>query len=204
MKLVILLVLVGAFFSCQRPAAATEPLIPEGITYLTREAWGAHAPVLSMRPHQLTRLTIHHTATSQLPDRTLADKLRSLQKFSQQESPLADGRMKPAWADIPYHLYVDVHGEVGEARDLNYAGDSNTSYDPAGHLLIVVEGNFEKEDITPAQMKTLEKLLPALAKKYGITADSLGAHKDFADTACPGARLYGELPHFRRLLTGQQ
>ncbi|MDX5418798.1 MAG: peptidoglycan recognition protein family protein [Hymenobacteraceae bacterium] len=199
-QIILLLVLAGAFFSCHRPAASTEPLIPEGIAYLSREAWGANAPVLPMRPHKLTRLTIHHTATKQSPDRSLADKLRSLQKFSQEESPLADGRTKPAWADIPYHLYVDVHGQVGEARDLNYAGDSNTSYDPAGHLLVVLEGNFEKEPIALAQMKTLEKLLPALAKKYGIPADSLGAHKDFADTACPGTLLYNELPHLKKLL----
>ncbi|MHC2992372.1 N-acetylmuramoyl-L-alanine amidase, partial [Pontibacter sp. HJ8] len=118
--------------------------MPEGIAYLSREAWGAKAPVLPMRSHQLTRLTIHHTATTQSTSRSLADKMRALQKFSQEDSPLASGKMKPAWADIPYHLYVDVHGEVAEGRDIQYAGDSNTSYDPAGHLLVVVEGNFEK------------------------------------------------------------
>jgi hypothetical protein len=157
-----------------------------------------------MRSHQLTRLTIHHTATTQSPDRALADKMRALQKFSQEDSPLASGRMKPAWADIQYHLYVDVHGEVAQGRDLNYAGDSNTSYDPAGHLLVVVEGNFEKEAITPNQMKTLELLVPALAKRYSIPADSLGGHKDFAQTSCPGAGLYAELPRLQQLVAKQR
>lgn len=204
-KEVLALVLCAVLSGCQQPAATSDtPLIPEGITYLSREEWGANLPVLPMSPHNLTRLTIHHTGVPQLFDRSLSDKLRNLQKFSQEESPLADGRMKPVWADIPYHLYVDVHGGVGEARDLNYAGDSNTSYDPRGHLLVVVEGNFEKEAITPAQMKTLEKLLPALAKRFGIPADSLGAHKDFADTACPGAGLYAELPRFRQVVAWQR
>jgi hypothetical protein len=210
-KIVLILALAGTVLGCQRPGVATlekavvtseAPLIPEGISYLPRAEWGANAPVLPMREHTITRLTIHHTGVPQLFDRSLTDKLRNLQKFSQEDSPLADGRMKPAWADIPYHLYVDVHGAVGEARDLRYAGDSNTSYDPAGHLLVVVEGNFEKETITSAQMATLEKLVPALAKKYSIPADSLGGHQDFADTSCPGAGLYAELPGFKQLIRG--
>ncbi len=178
--------------------------MPEGIAFLSREDWGAKAPVLPMRAHRLTRLTLHHTATTQLPDRSLEDKLRALQKFSQEDSPLADGRMKPAWADIPYHLYVDVHGAVGEGRDIHYAGDSNTSYDPAGHLLVVVEGNFEEEELTPAQMKTLERLVPALTKRYSIPADSIAAHKDFAQTSCPGTRLYNEIPRLQQLVAKQR
>ncbi len=126
--------------------------------------------------------------------------MKALQQFSQKESPLADGRMKPSWADIPYHLYVDVHGEVAEGREVNYAGDSNTAYDPAGHLLVVVEGNFEEEEITPKQMKTLELLVPALAKQYRIPADSIATHKDFAQTACPGKKLYEQIPHLQQLV----
>lgn len=209
-KHLLILVLLGVLLACRQPpgpyagqtakdVAALQ--LPTGIAYLNRQEWGANAPVLPMRPHKLSRLTLHHTATMQQPNRNLADKLRGLQKFSQEESPLADGRTKPAWADIPYHLYVDVHGKVGEARDLRYAGDSNTSYDPAGHLLVVVEGNFEQELLTEAQRHTLEQLLPALAKQYGLTDNSLGTHKDFAETACPGTNLYKELPRLRGLVS---
>ncbi|WP_242927870.1 peptidoglycan recognition protein family protein [Pontibacter vulgaris] len=182
---------------------ASKKVIPASITYLTREAWGANPPVLPMRSHTLTRLTIHHTATRQLPEKTLGDKMRSLQKFSQAESLLADGRMKPAWADIPYHLYVDVNGEVGQGRDIMYAGDSNTAYDPAGHLLVVVEGNFEEEELTQKQMKTLHLLVPALAKRYKIPADSIATHKDYAQTACPGKKLYTEVGQLQQLVRKQ-
>ena len=204
-KILLLSLLVSFLLGCQRPAteSAAKQLMPKGISYLPREAWGANPPVLPMRSHTLTRLTIHHTATRQLPEKPLTDKMRALQKFSQEDSPLADGRMKPAWADIPYHLYVDVHGEVAQGRDLHYAGDSNTSYDPAGHLLIVVEGNFEEEAITPAQMRTLNVLVPAMAQRFSISADSLGGHKDFAQTSCPGNALYAQLPHFQSLLKNQ-
>ncbi|OKL40389.1 peptidoglycan recognition protein family protein [Pontibacter flavimaris] len=180
--------------SCQRPA--TQQPVPNGMSFLSREAWGAKAAVLPMRSHTIHRLTIHHTATRQATDRTLTDKMRALQKFSQEESALASGKTKPVWADIPYHLYVDCNGEVAEGRELGYAGDSNTAYDPAGHLLVVVEGNFEVEEITAKQLATLERLIPALARQYSIPADSIGGHLDFAQTQCPGKLLYERLPHF--------
>ncbi|MBC5994478.1 peptidoglycan recognition protein family protein [Pontibacter cellulosilyticus] len=202
-NILLLLLTLGWLQSCLQPTTASGP-VPESITYLARDAWGAKPPVLPMRSHTLRRLTIHHTGTPQVPGRTLEDKMRALQKFSQEESPLADGRMKKPWADIPYHLYVDVKGDVAEGRDLNYAGDSNTNYDPAGHLLVVVEGNFEKEQITPDQMKTLEILVPALAKRYNISADSLGGHKDFAQTSCPGNALYLQLGRFQKLMQGKR
>ncbi len=156
-----------------------------------------------MRSHTLNRLTIHHTATRQVPERALAEKMRALQKFSQEESALASGKTKPVWADIPYHLYVDCNGEVAEGRELGYAGDSNTAYDPTGHLLVVVEGNFEVEEVTAKQLATLEVLIPALARKYNIPADSIGGHLDFAQTQCPGKVLYEKLPDFQKLVAGQ-
>ncbi|WP_246596979.1 peptidoglycan recognition protein family protein [Pontibacter aydingkolensis] len=197
-----MILVAGLLLNCQQPVTSSRP-VPESINYLSRDAWSANPPVLPMRSHTLRRLTIHHTGTPQAPGRKLEDKMRALQKFSQEESPLADGRIKKPWADIPYHLYVDVRGEVAEGRDLNFAGDSNTGYDPAGHLLVVVEGNFEKEQITPEQMQTLEILLPALAKRHNIAADSLGGHKDFAQTSCPGNTLYLQLNHFQKLIEGK-
>ena len=124
------------------PPAA--PNLPE-VADLPRAGWGAAAPAAPMRRHAPDHVTIHHTATLQRPGVPLEEKLRALQRFSQAESPLADGRTKPPWPDVPYHFYVDPYGRVAEARDTAYAGDSNTAYDPAGHLLIVLEGNFEEE-----------------------------------------------------------
>lgn len=198
-----MLILAGAVASASVVTACvarTPPLMPAGVTFLTRADWGARPPVRSMRPHTPVRLTIHHTGVGQNPQRTLAEKLRGLQQFSQRDDSLADGRRKPAWADVPYHYYVAVDGIVGEARDWRYAGDSNTPYDPAGHLLIVVEGNFERDTLTAAQRVTIERLVPALARRFGIPGDSLASHRDYASTSCPGANLYVELPRLRSLI----
>jgi hypothetical protein len=153
-----------------------------------------------MRRHVPVRLTIHHTGTPQAPTRSIESKLAALQSFSQRRDSLADGRIKQPWADVPYHYYVSVEGAVAEGREWQYVGDSNTPYDPTGHLLVVVEGNFERDTISAAQQRTLDALLPALARRFRIAPTALGAHRDYAHTLCPGAALYAELPRFRRLI----
>lgn len=169
---------------------------------LPRAGWGAAAPAAPMLRHAPDRITIHHTAGRQRPELSLEEKLGALQRFSQSESPLADGRVKKPWPDVPYHFYVDVHGRVAEARDTAYAGDTNTGYDPAGHLLIVLEGNFEEERPTKAQLRSLRRLVLHLAAERGIPASRIGKHNDYADTACPGDHLEAELPALRARVGG--
>lgn len=171
-----------------------------GVPVVSRVEWGARDPVLPMREHRIERITIHHTATRQDRARSLADKLRGLQAFSQRDDSLGDGRKKPAWADVPYHYYIAVDGTIGEARSWRYVGDSNTPYDPTGHLLIVVEGNFEDEELTEPQRWALESMVTSLARRFAVPGERLGAHKDYASTRCPGRNLYAELPRLRELI----
>ena len=185
---------------CACSGVQPRQLIPDQVEYVSRAEWGAKPPVLPMRAHTLSRLTIHHTGTNQNFNRSVADKLRGLQLFSQRDDSLASGRLKPAWPDVPYHFYVGIDGVVGEGRDWRYAGDTNTEYDPAGHLLVVVEGNFQKDTLTTAQRRTLDVIVPALARSFGIPAERLASHRDYAQTDCPGANLYAELPRFRELI----
>jgi hypothetical protein len=126
--------------------------------------------------------------------------MAGLQSFSQRDDSLSSGKKKPAWADIPYHYYVAVDGAVGEGREWRYAGDTNTEYNPVGHLLVVVEGNFETDTLTTPQRRTLDALIPALAGHFHIPGSMLGGHRDFADTQCPGRTLYAELPRLRGLI----
>jgi len=174
--------------------------MPDGLRFVPRTAWGAHAPVLPMAQHVPSRLTIHHTATVQNPARTVEAKMAGLQAFSQRDDSLASGKKKPAWADIPYHYYVAVDGAVAEGREWRYVGDTNTEYSPAGHLLVVVEGNFETDTLTTAQRRAVDALVPALARHFDIAESMLGGHRDFADTLCPGRNLYAEIPRLRALI----
>lgn len=196
-RLSIGIVLLAALGGCTRPPLRSA--VPDGIDYVSRAEWGARDPVLPMRRHRIHRLTIHHTAVRQAPARSTAEKLRGLQQFSQREDTLGDGRRKRAWADVPYHLYVASDGSVAEGREWRFVGDSNTPYDPTGHLQLVVEGNFEEEPLTEAQRRTLERLVPALVRRFRIDPGTIAGHGDHAETLCPGKALEAELPRLREL-----
>ncbi|MDB6057630.1 MAG: N-acetylmuramoyl-L-alanine amidase [Verrucomicrobiales bacterium] len=164
---------------------------------LTRKEWKAADAVGKMKEHTATFITIHHTATKQKPNVSLAQKLQSLQKFSQHEGELAGGKKKPAWPDVPYHFYVACNGDIGEGRDIDSVGDTNTEYDPTGHILVTLEGNFEEEQPTPEQFKATRQLVAWLANKYHVPAEKIRSHKDYAKTRCPGKNLYVRLGELR-------
>ena len=188
--------------ACGGRGVPTDPpaQTPPGIALVPRDAWGAKAPVLPVTRHTIDRITIHHTGVKSNPGRTLEEKLRGLQRFSQNPGRLASGREKPAWADVPYHYYIDIAGRVGVGREHDYVGDTNTTYDPTGHLLIVLEGNFEEETPTPAQMESLRRMIRWAAERWDVPPERLASHKDYAQTSCPGKSLYAELPALRGLI----
>lgn len=177
---------------------------PADLKIVLRADWGANPPVAPMKTHVPGRITIHHTATLQKPNRTLADKLQALQKFSQNTGTLGNGKPKPAWPDVPYHFYIDCNGGVAEGRSVNAVGDTNTEYDPTGHALVVLEGNFEEEQVTDAQWTTLVKLVSWLSVRYKVAPVDVQGHKDYAKTQCPGEHLEALLPKLRTSLAAEK
>lgn len=165
---------------------------------ISRSDWGAKQPSLDMKVHQPLRITIHHTATAQNMARSVEKKMKSLQRFSQSEEKLADGRNKEAWGDIPYHFYIGNTGEVAEGRSLKFAGDTNTNYDPSGHIGIAVEGNFNLEKPNKEQFSSLVKLVLDLKQQFKIELSHIGTHVDFAQTACPGKHMIEMMPELLR------
>jgi N-acetylmuramoyl-L-alanine amidase len=161
---------------------------------LTRDEWQAKPPSMKMTAQKPAAILIHHTGTAQKPKATLVAKMKGLQRFSQAREKLADGRTKPAWPDVPYHFYIAVDGKIAEGRDVNAVGDTNTGYDPGGFIQVVVEGNFDKEELTGAQTESLKSLLQWLLEKHGLKPESILSHKDKAQTACPGKDLSAKLP----------
>lgn len=178
----------------ERAASKAKAPRPE---IVSRREWNAAEPVGEGKEHTIRRITIHHTATAQKADVPIEKKLQGLQRFSQTESRLASGKTKPVWFDVPYHYYIAADGRIAEGRDIRFAGDTNTAYDPTGHALVVIEGNFETEHPTSVQLKSMEALVAWLAAQYGVPASEIKAHDDYADTACPGANLKKLLPALR-------
>jgi N-acetyl-anhydromuramyl-L-alanine amidase AmpD len=165
---------------------------------LSRQDWNAHPPIGEMKRHTLAHITIHHTASPQSSRRTIVAKMQALQKFSQSAHRVAArAPLKPAWPDVPYHFYVAVDGQIAEGRSLDYAGDTNTDYDPTGHALVVLEGNFENEQPSAQQLRSLYELTLWLARERRIAAVEIKGHKEKAATLCPGRNLQKLLPELR-------
>jgi len=149
------------------------------LTVIPRENWGALAPRIGeMAPHKIDRLTIHHAGTQ--TGVTGPAQIRGWQDWHM------NGQ---GWPDLAYHIVIGVDGRVYEGRDPAFRGDTGTPYDTTGHLLVVVEGNFEVEQPTAAQWTSLEAVLAWASQRYGVSPDTISGHGDHAATLCPGRNL---------------
>lgn len=147
------------------------------------QEWGGTPAVDSLaKKHTIKYITLHHQGEPYPEDRDPMQYLRALQSWSRREKK---------WIDIPYHYVIDLKGKVYEGRNINYAGDTNTEYNPAGHALIEVVGNFEEVEPNQFQLDAVVNTMAWLALKYNVPVDSIKAHKDYsAMTVCPGKNLY--------------
>ena len=129
-----------------------------------------------------THITLHHQGEPFPKGKDPVQYLRNLQKWSRSEKK---------WIDIPYHYIIDLDGKIYEGRKIEYAGDTNTEYDPSGHALIEVVGNFEEVEPNQEQLDAVVRMMSYLSMKYSVPVDSIRAHKDYSSkTVCPGKNLY--------------
>ena len=143
---------------------------------------GTPADAAKARAHRISHITLHHQGEPFKPGTDPGAYLRRLQTWS---------RTDKGWLDIPYHYVIDLDGRIYGARDIAYAGDTNTDYDPKGHALIEVVGNFEEVEPNPQQLAAVVELMAMLAAKYRVSLDEIRSHRDYSDhTVCPGANLY--------------
>jgi hypothetical protein len=153
------------------------------IDVISRNSWGAEAPG-RMVPHDLRLMTIHHTAGPAPDPADPAAAIRSHQRFHQGDRQ---------WPDIAYHFLIGPAGEVFEGRNYNFAGDTGTDYDPAGHFLVSIDGDYSATVPNDAQITAAAALFAWASATFDLPLDTLGAHRDYASTQCPGDALYSVL-----------
>ena len=174
----------------------TPALSAEKPEIVERADWGAKAPILKrMKRQRPNEIIIHHTGVRQQRKISLERKLRGLQSFSQNKKP---------WGDSPYHYYIGVSGRIGEARDVAYAGDTNTKYSVQDRIQVVVEGHFDRETPNKKQLASLEALVTWLAQAHKLPGDAISGHNDHAQTDCPGKRLKPHLATLRKLISANR
>ncbi len=152
---------------------------------VTVAQWGGTRDTLTHPVQKITHITLHHGGVDFTKDEDPRAYLRNLQNWSRSEKK---------WMDIPYHYLIDLDGTIYEGRDIRYAGDTNTEYDPTGHALICVLGNYENITPTKKQLNSIVNLFTWLCLKYHLSPDVIKGHKDYSKiTVCPGKNLYAYL-----------
>ena len=148
-----------------------------------RSSWSADEP-RPYKQHELTRITVHHEGGRILPPTADAgQRLKNIQIWS----------MGPArnWTDIPYHILIAPDGTVYQGRDVHTVGETNTEYNPEGHLLISFLGNYTQQKLDEHLLEVLTDLLRDMCLKYDISPDQIATHRDYsAQTTCPGEDIY--------------
>lgn len=147
---------------------------------IERAEWGSTDSLDASYEHRIEYITIHHGGEIFPDDKNTVEYLKNLQTWSRNEKK---------WIDVPYHFIVDRSGKIYEGRPLNYRGDTNTSYDPTGHALIVLLGNFEEQELKTEQIRSLKTVTDYLAKQKSVPTTKIKTHKDYAETLCPGKKL---------------
>lgn len=149
-------------------------------------------------PHNITHVTLHHTGDSRplLHADSAVFRLRGIQRW---------GASDRNWWDLPYHFLLGLNGEIFEGRDYRYMGDTNTPYDPGGHFLISVIGNYGVQEPTPELMNSIADLMAWALDEFDLPLEKIGGHYNYADTGCPGKNLrkYLEDGTFRRMASAR-
>jgi len=150
-----------------------------------------------MIPHSdgITSVVIHHT---QSPNEVAAfqkARLVNVQRYHIVER---------GWGDIAYHYLIGSNGFVFEGRNADFQGDSGTSYDLNGRLLICLLGDFTSQLPADEALGALIEMVASSLHDNGLTMDHLLTHRMVAATDCPGDRLQEWFETEGRPLIGQR
>ena len=156
------------------------------VAIVPRSGWNANPP----KPYKQqvpVQITVHHEGGKLLAaNADGGQRLKNIQTWC----------MGPDrnWTDVPYHFLIAADGTIYEGRAATTVGETNTEYDPSGHLLICFLGNYEQQELNPELLDVLTRLIAYKCKQYNISPETIATHRDHSkQTTCPGKNIY---PYF--------
>lgn len=161
------------------PAGQVVPLIG-------RASWGGLRPRRGLERHQPVRLTLHHSGVRLSDNRESPGRIRQHQRWHMIEK---------GHPDLDYHFVIDRRGNVFKGRNPRFRGDTQTDYDPTGHLLVCCEGDYQGTGGAPqrptrAMLRSVALVFAAAAQRWDIDPATLNGHRDYTTmTSCPGGQL---------------
>lgn len=160
--------------------STTVPPPPLVVEVISKEGWGAADPG-PFRAHRPVRLTFHHAAAASSDPAGALERIREYQRFHQDAG----------WPDVAYHFLVDQAGRIYEGRPVGAVGDTFTNYDPTGHFLVCLDGNFDVDVPTSESIDASISILAWAAQRFDIDPQTLTGHRDHSpETTCPGEHAY--------------
>ena len=207
---------------CEVPS---DPTRVRGVEYLSRAAWGAdeskrfkadgteNTPT-AYYPAQV--LTVHHTDTVN-DDPDPAATVRAIYEYH---------AITNDWGDIGYHFLIDEAGRIYEGRysgddgipahdaDGKVVTAFHTGGFNSGNLGIALLGTLIDQGPTAAAKRSLTRLISVLTRFHGLDPQAkvtytnpvngvkkdvttVGGHRDWMATDCPGATMYALLDEVR-------
>ncbi|MBL8214178.1 MAG: N-acetylmuramoyl-L-alanine amidase [Bryobacterales bacterium] len=185
----------------------------DGLAVVSRQDWGctpASCPAAAPPSYtNVTHLAVHHSAgANEASD--WAAVVRSIWILHVRGN---------GWNDIGYNYLIDPDGVLYEGRA---GGDgvlgAHFSGVNTGTMGVCLLGTFSNQAVTPKALATLQALLTAKARRWGLDAGGrsphaasglelnvISGHRDAglspratSTTECPGNGLYAVLPQLRR------
>ncbi|MEG1002069.1 peptidoglycan recognition protein family protein [Clostridium sp.] len=115
------------------------------------------------------RLIIHHSASKDVSPETI-------HKW----------HLDKGYGGIGYHYYIRKDGIIYRGRDEKVKG-AHTINENSKSIGICLEGNYEVDKASKAQIDSLVKLGTSLTVKYNI--EDIVGHRDCNQTLCPGKNI---------------
>ncbi|MCA1808001.1 MAG: peptidoglycan recognition protein family protein, partial [Lentisphaerae bacterium] len=100
-----------------------------------------------------------------------------------------DAHLKNRFGDIAYHFVIDYTGKIWQGRSLCYKG-AHVYGENANNLGIMLQGNFEEQRPSLAQVDALLALIRAARGAWRIPGSAVYGHRDLGRSICPGRFLY--------------
>ena len=156
----------------------------EVVEVVSRAGWGATQARSGLVEHTPVTLTVHHSAVEQTDLEQGPARVRQHQTYHQ----------SLGWPDLAYHFVVDRAGVAYEGRGAQWRGDTGTEYDPDGHFLVCMEGDFDVQQPSPAQVETTVQLFAWASVEFDIDPATIAGHNAYASTSCPGVAVDAIVP----------
>lgn len=157
-------------------------------------------------PAKVTKIIIHHTATTKNLDNP-KQAIRDIYYWH---------AISRGWGDIGYNYIIDTKGNIYEGRS---GGDSvvgaHAGKGNVGSVGISVLGNYQESEVTSPIKNALTSLIKEKSALHNINIagssmfrgenlPNLIGHRDVMSTACPGTNLYALLPKLRESAQGER